>query len=98
MGRPPAHPSRSWRRPPRADRRGRIRDVASYALNERAVAKAERLIRSRQYVLTSDWGEVQPKAEDENRFLASHAWDQYEEWHLALTDGAADETKARYAF
>ena len=22
----------------------------------------------------------------------------YAEWHLALTDGAADETKARYAF
>jgi hypothetical protein len=47
--------------------------VASYALNERAVAHAEQLIRARQYVLSS-------------------------EWHLGLTEGATDETKARYAF
>ena len=40
--------------------------IASYAVNERAVARARRLIRGRQYVLDSDWGEVQPKAEDEN--------------------------------
>ena len=25
-------------------------------------------------------------------------WDEYAEWHLGLTDGAADHTKARYAF
>ena len=67
-------------------------------MNERAVARAERLIRARQYVLRSDWGEVQPTAADENRFLERHAWDDYAEWHLGLTVGAADETKARYAF
>ena len=72
--------------------------MASYAVNEAAVAHARRLIRARQYVLNSDWGDVQPKAEDENRFLASHSWSEYGEWHLGLTDGAADETKARYAF
>ncbi len=27
-----------------------------------------------------------------------HSWDEYAEWHLGLTDGASDETKARYAF
>jgi hypothetical protein len=72
--------------------------VASYAVNEAAVAHARRLIRGRQYVLNSDWGDVQPKAEDENTYLASHSWDEYAEWHLGLTEGAADETKARYAF
>jgi hypothetical protein len=72
--------------------------VASYAFNERAVARAERLIRARQYVLNSNWGDVQPNAEDENAFLASHSWREYAEWHLALTEGAAEETKARYAF
>jgi hypothetical protein len=72
--------------------------VASYAVNERAVARARRLIRARQYVLDSDWGTVQPRAADENTFLKSHSWDEYAEWHLGLTDGAADETKARYAF
>jgi hypothetical protein len=72
--------------------------VAKYTVNERAVVKAESLIRSRQYVLRSEWGEVQPKAEDENRFLGSHSWEEYAEWHLGLTEGAPDETKARYAF
>ena len=69
-----------------------------YALNRRAFAHARRLIDARQYVLNSDWGEVQPKADDENRFLRSHSWDEYAVWHLGLTDGAADGTKARYAF
>jgi len=72
--------------------------MASYTLNKRAVAHARKLIDARQYVLNSDWGEVQPSAEDENAFLASHSWDEYAEWHLGLTDGATDETKARYAF
>jgi hypothetical protein len=41
---------------------------------------------------------VQPSASDENDFLESHSWHEYGEWHLALTDGPKDETKARYAF
>jgi hypothetical protein len=72
--------------------------MAKYTLNKRAVAHARRLIDARQYVLDSDWGERQPKADDENAFLASHSWDDYADWHLGLTDGASDETKARYAF
>jgi hypothetical protein len=72
--------------------------MASYSVNPRAVAKARQLIDSRQYVLDSDWGEAQPKAADENAFLASHSWEEYAEWHLGLTEGARDGTKARYAF
>ena len=72
--------------------------MASYAVNERAVAHAERLIDARQYVLDSDWGDAQPRAEDENAFLATHSWEEYAEWHLGLTEGASDNTKARYAF
>ena len=49
-------------------------------------------------MLTSEWGEVQPKAADETAFLESHSWSEYAEWHLGLTEGAQDETKARYAF
>jgi hypothetical protein len=41
---------------------------------------------------------VQPNAEEENTFLESHTWSEYAEWHLGLTEGTADETKARYAF
>jgi hypothetical protein len=72
--------------------------MASYNVNRRAVAHARRLIDARQFVLDSDWGESQPTAEDENAFLKSHSWDEYAQWHLGLTDGAAAETKGRYAF
>jgi hypothetical protein len=72
--------------------------VASYSVNERAVARARKLIESRQYVLDSDWGDVQPRADAQNDYLASHTWDEYGEWHLGLTEGAPEETKARYAF
>jgi hypothetical protein len=72
--------------------------MASYAVNPRAVARAEQLIDARQYVLDSEWGNVQPKAAAQNAYLESHSWEDYELWHLGLTDGAADRTKARYAF
>jgi hypothetical protein len=72
--------------------------MASYVVNEQAVERARQLIESRQYVLSSDWGEVQPDAAAENAFLESHSWEDYGEWHLGLTEGPADETKARYAF
>ena len=51
--------------------------MASYSVNERAVARARQLIDSRQYVLDSVWSEVQPSADDENAFLESHSWDEY---------------------
>ncbi len=72
--------------------------MASYTVNDRAVARARKLIAARQYVLKSDWGESQPSAEDENAYLATHSWDEFAEWHLGLAEGATDETKARYAF
>jgi hypothetical protein len=72
--------------------------MATYTVNRRAIAYAHRLIDARQYVLDSDWGEVQPRAADENRFLKNHDWEEYGLWHLGLTEGAEDGTKARYAF
>lgn len=72
--------------------------MASYSVNSRAVAHAKRLIDAGQYVLRSDWGDVQPRAADQNAFLKNHAWDDYARWHLGLTEGAKDGTKARYAF
>jgi hypothetical protein len=72
--------------------------MAKYTVNQDAVTRARKLIDARQYVLDSDWGDVQPKADDENEFLKSHSWDDYAAWHLGLTEGANDETKARYAF
>ena len=72
--------------------------MARYTVNKRGVAHARKLIEARQYVLNSDWGEVQPRADDENAFLESHSWEEYAPWHLGLTEGAANGTKARYAF
>ncbi len=72
--------------------------MPSYSVNDDAVAHARKLIEGRQYVLRSEWGEVQPSAEDENAYLESHDWEEYAQWHLGLTEGATDETKARYGF
>lgn len=72
--------------------------MASYAVNESAVAHARRLIEARQYVLDSDWGAAQPDAAAENAWLERHTWEEYAAWHLGLTEGAHDGTKARYAF
>jgi hypothetical protein len=72
--------------------------VASYSVNRQAVDHCRRLIDARQYVLDSDWGEVQPDAAAQNAYLKSHSWAEYAQWHLGLTEGANDETKARYAF
>jgi hypothetical protein len=72
--------------------------VAKYSVNQRAVAHAKRLIDSGQYVLNSDWGARQPRTDEQNAFLKSHSWNEYDVWHLGLTEGASAETKARYAF
>ena len=69
-----------------------------YSVNQAAFDHARELIEARRYVLRSDWGERQPRAADQNRFLANHDWQEYSQWHLGLTEGANDETKARYAF
>ena len=72
--------------------------MARYEVNDAGVARARELIEARQYVLDSDWGEVQPNAEAENAYLERHSWEEYAAWHLGLTEGATDGTKARYAF
>jgi hypothetical protein len=72
--------------------------VARYEVNPAGVDKARALIDARQYVLRSEWGTSQPTADDQNAFLDRSGWDEYAAWHLGLTVGANDETKARYAF
>ena len=72
--------------------------MASYEVNEAGVRRCRELIDSKQYVLDSDWGDVQPNAEARNSYLESHTWKEYAAWHLGLTEGPGDESKARYAF
>ena len=72
--------------------------MATYAVNPAGLAHARELIAKRQYVLDSRWGDVQPTAEAENAYRERHGWERYAGWFLGLTEGAADETKGRYAF
>ena len=72
--------------------------MAKYSVNPAAIEFVRSLIEKRRYVLDSDWGEVQPDAGAQNAYLERHSWDEYAAWHLGLTEGANDETKARYAF
>lgn len=72
--------------------------MATYHVNPAGVDKARAMIEARQYVVDSEWGEVQPAADDENTYLERQGWDAYDAWHLGLTEGANDQTKARYAF
>jgi hypothetical protein len=72
--------------------------MAKYTVNKRGVSKARELIDTRQFRVRSRWADVQPRAAEQNAFLKSHGWEEYGSWHLALTEDASDETKARYAF
>ncbi|MEO7000068.1 MAG: hypothetical protein ABI112_18485 [Terracoccus sp.] len=72
--------------------------MAESLVNDAAVAHVRELIDKKQYVLESDWGQAQPDAKAQNDYLKQHSWDGYAAWHLGLTEGANEETKARYAF
>lgn len=72
--------------------------MAAYSVNDAGVAHARKLIAARQYVLRSEWGEVQPTAAAENAYLEKHGWEDYAGWFLGLTDGASEHTKGLYAF
>jgi hypothetical protein len=72
--------------------------LPAYTVNQDAIRHATRLIDARQYVLRSRWQDVQPRAREQNAFLKTHSWEEYAAWHLGLTEGAAEETKAHYAF
>lgn len=72
--------------------------MARYEVNADAVAAVGAWIEARQYVLDSEWNEVQPDADAENAYLERHGWDDYGAWHLGLSVGATPDTKGRYAF
>lgn len=72
--------------------------MADYTVNQAAERRIRELIDARQYVLDSRWGDVQPSADAQNDYLERHSFDEYADWHLGLTVGAADGTKARCAF
>ncbi|MFP3913768.1 MAG: hypothetical protein ACLFWM_02755 [Actinomycetota bacterium] len=72
--------------------------MAKYEVNAAAVEWVEQLIDSHQYVVRSEWSDVQPHAREGNDYLQRHGWEGYGRWHLGLTAEAREETKGRYAF
>ena len=72
--------------------------MASYEVNGAGVTRCRELIDARQYVLDSEWSQVQPDAAAENAYLERHTVQEYGQWHLGLTVGATEGTKGRYAF
>lgn len=72
--------------------------MATYSVNPAGVEHNRALIDGRQYVLDSEWGDVQPSAADETSYLEAHDWEAYAGWFLGLTEGAHEQTKARYGF
>lgn len=67
-------------------------------VNEAAVRHAKKLIRDGKVDRDSDWSKEQPSADDENRFLDRHDWDEYGEWFLGLESGEDNDNKSRYTF
>ena len=73
--------------------------MAAATLSTRPGSRTTRkLVAARQYGCAASGARSSPKAAAENAYLRNHDWDAYGAWFLGLTDGADEETKARYAF
>ncbi|MGH2688050.1 MAG: hypothetical protein ACRDKW_04480 [Actinomycetota bacterium] len=61
---------------------------------------ARRKIKEGMYVLDDRdaWSEHQPTAEQENRFIEEHGWNEYSHWYLGIDDGEEPDAKGRYKF
>ena len=78
---------------------GKGDEVPKYTVNQGAVAHARHLIDAHQYVLDSDWGDVQPSADERERLSeAPTRGTSTPTGTWASPWAPTDETKARYAF
>ena len=71
----------------------------SVSLNSAAVTYARHLIGEGK--LKNDqghWGEHNPDASEENKFLDQHEMAEYAKWHLGLDKSKGEDTKGRYKF
>ena len=69
-------------------------------LNQRAYDHAKQLVAEGNYVYDErdDWSEHQPSADDENRYLEEHGFDEYGRWSLVVDDEHGEDTKSHYRF
>ena len=67
-------------------------------LNKDGYKHAKNLINRGKYVVDSDWSEDKPSAEEKNRFLEEHGWEEYCKWFLGIDPDAKPQSKERYKF
>ena len=69
-------------------------------LNKKSLEHARHLVKQGKVVKDGrdDWSEAAPSADDENKFLEKHGWDEFEKWHLGIDEDKSPETKGRYSF
>lgn len=69
-------------------------------LNKKALEQARKLVEQGKVVRDErdDWSEHAPSADDENRFIEKHGWDEYALWHLGEDPEKSEETKGRFSF
>jgi hypothetical protein len=69
-------------------------------LNSASFDHAKRLIKDGKYVLDDrdDWSEHQASADDENRFIEKHGFEEYSRWFLGVDVDEDPDTKAHYKF
>lgn len=69
-------------------------------LNSTAFDHAKSLIKEGKFLIDErdDWSEHQPSAEEENRFIEEHGFDDYAKWYLGIDDEEDEDNKGRYKF
>jgi hypothetical protein len=69
-------------------------------LHASALDYAKELIRSGHVKADKrdDWSEHRPTAEEENRFISAHGYNEYGKWFLGIDDERPAQTKGRYEF
>jgi len=65
--------------------------MTSYPVNPDGVRRAHRLIESRQYVIRSEWSDVQPDSDRENQYLDSHCRYRAAQWRHKEIELAAHD-------
>ncbi|MCR5886220.1 hypothetical protein LRS06_21200 [Hymenobacter sp. J193] len=71
----------------------------SLHLNPQAVKLAQQLIADGKFKNDSGhWGEHNPDAGAENKFLDQHEMAEYANWHLGIDTDMGEDAKGRYKF
>lgn len=69
-------------------------------LNRRGYSFGKELVSEGRLVRDErdSWGEDQPSAEEENKFIRAHGIKAYAKWHLGIDTQHPEDTKGRYKF